>query len=58
MSNTNVHNLFYMDINFDELLSESDNVFTKMKSLGICHHNRLEVFNVSYIQPTYFNNVT
>ena len=34
-----------MNIKFDKLLSESDNVFTKMKILGICHHNRLEEFN-------------
>ena len=53
-SNTNVINLFYMNIQFDKLLSEIDNVFKKKLDLP-SQHNRPKC---SVFHPTPRNNVT
>ena len=52
-SNTNLNNLFYMNITFDKLMSEIDNIVQK----GEFHLNVLKEFSFSYIYATSRNNV-
>ena len=52
-SNTNLNNLFFMNIKFDEMLSEIGNVFAKKETLiYLCQRTTLEEFSFSYIRAT------